>query len=311
MKTKLLLPLFCFALFASCNDGKVDSQQISQIDNSSKVVCSKCPAFKSGQDTLEFVNELRIFLAEKCDLGLMTHLISENYSEYPIGEFPADSFLDLFEADSLAVSVGMITRIMQQVLTENGIDSYVYKFGFDVNKHSHCVILVKFNGEYVVVDPYFNYTLYTESGEPLGITALIELIGQSTSEKIQIRSASVSTDFLFNESQASEGHRGMIENKNCRELKDSFEEIREGVLKTTINRCYQCDLDNDCTRIIRRFEDQLTKKTQLNSFLEAFVLKLEAVWGAKDALELDDKIETAIYSQPNLGKRVRKPNSQN
>lgn len=308
MKIKILLPIFLAAIFASCNDGEKDNQESSEIENASRVECSKCPKLQPSQDTLEFVNELRTFLAAKCDLGLMTHPIAESYSEYPIGEFPADTFLDLFESDSLAASVGMITRIMQQVLTENEIDSYVYKFGLDANKHSHCVVLVKINSKLAVIDPYFNYTLYTESGEPLGIEQLIERIGQTTTEKIQIRSSAVSTDFLFNESQASEGHRAMIENKNCNELKSSFNEVRTGVLKTTINRCYQCDLDNNCTRIIRRFEDQLAKETQLNSFLEAFVLKLDAIWGAEYALEVDDKIETAIYSQPNLGKRIRKPN---
>lgn len=305
MKLKLIVFGLISVLIQSCSNNDQITANKDQDQAPKPTVCTSCPTLGHNQDTLSYVEGLQRFLASKCDLGLMTHPDAKVFANYPINRFPVDQFLHYCETDSLAASVGMVSRMMQQILTENGIDSYVYRFGLNNNNHFHCVVLFKWNGKYCISDPYFNLTV-KHSDQPLGVIELIDLIGQKRLDEIEVSSNPVDTDFLFNQKLASPGIIQLLNHSGCDQLRNSLVQLRDSTLKTRVPRCYRCDFENTCINEIAQFEESLEKETQLNSFFEGFVLKLEPVWGASDALEVDDIIETAIYSQPNLGKRARR-----
>ncbi len=72
-----------------------------------------------------------------------------------------------------------------------------------------------------------------------------------------------------------------------------------------VDRCYPCERDLcEGVSLVSRMETGLREQTGLTDFHEALVLKRETIQGAADAIDIDDRLETAIYSQPGLGKRI-------
>lgn len=305
MKSTIKNTLFLLIVIAS---GCTERKQVEpKVTKPVSISCSLCPKIQPKQDTLEFVNEVRAFLAKNCDNGLMKNDVINDFNNIPLGELPIDSYLEIFNLESGAASVALISRMMHEILLQNGIDSYIYKFGLDNKEHSHSVILFKYNNKICVTDPFINYTLLKEDESPLDIRELIELVAKERTQYIDFDSQPVPVDFLVDLRLANDGILSVLNSSSCSKLLATSQFAADSVMKMIEQRCFNCDRNNDCFSFLSRFESKLKAETGLNNFLEAFVLKIELVSVNRDMSEVEDLIETAIYSQPNLGKRVRKP----
>lgn len=299
------ITLFLLIVIASgCSESK---HVESEITKPVRISCSQCPTIQPSQDTLAFVNEVRTFLATNCDNGLMKNDLINDFNTISLGELPIDSYLDVFHSEKGAASIALISRMMHEILLQNGIDSYIYKFGLDKEEHSHSIILFKYNSKICVTDPFINYTMLGIDGTPLDVRELIELIAKEQTRYVTFDSQPVPVDFLVDLRLANDGVLSLLNSSSCDKLRSTSQFAADSVMKMTAQRCFDCDKGNDCFSFLSRFESKLLSETGLNNFIEAFVLKIELVSVNRDLREVDDLIETAIYSQPNLGKRVRKP----
>lgn len=271
--------------------------------------CQLCPNIKSNQDTLEFINEVRRFVAMKADFGNLVNPFCENYSTH-LEKFGIDTFLRLFELDVAKATCGLNAMIMVKILLENGIDAYTYNFGWKGTSVTHVIVLAKHHDQLLIFDPYLNYTLLHADGTNMDIVSLIEMVG---SNNLIFRTTldTVIADLIIDEETFNNNHAlrdSVMSIPSCVKLLNSASIAGENIKKVKLQRCFECEKSRDCFNMIHGFETRLKNETYLNSYHEAIVLKIGNVWGAPDYRYVDDLIESRIYSQSNLGFRVNKFN---
>ena len=266
--------------------------------------CRQCPKISPEQDTLEFVNEVRRFVAQRTDFGMLENEFCDNFLDH-FQLHGVDTFLTLFELDAGKSACGLNAMIMVQILLENGIDAYTYNFGFEGTGLTHVVVLVKHHDQLLIFDPYLNYALLRSDLKNMDI---ISLIGMVASNNLEFRTTTdtVLTDLLIDEEALNRipGLRDSIQNiPACVDLLTG-RIINNGVGKTTFLRCYDCEYNRACFNMIKRFEEKLMEETGLHSYHEALVLKIGNIWGAADSPRIEELIESAILKQSGLGNRV-------
>jgi len=304
---KVILVSFIGAILAlamGCdNDNTADSHLSESIDHVFE--CEDCPVFSPEEDTLAFVNRVRSFIAKNVDEGFIDCELCKTYEQIPIDTFPVQTYLNIYKNDEGGTSSGLCCKLMVKILVENGIDAYVYNFG--PKQETSSVVLVKHGSILWVVNPRMNYTLLDSDGQAMDFFKLIQLVGKDELE-YKTSNDKVTAEMILDYTVLPEGLLALLQSDNCREQFNSLTEIRDSVVKATFERCFLCEKERTCANLIDRMEDGLHEETGLSEFHEALVLKRTSILGAPDAEEMDDRIETAIYSQPNLGKRInRKP----
>jgi hypothetical protein len=228
----------------------------------------------------------------------------DSFASYPVHSFPINEYLNIFQNDLGVSTCGLSSKLMVSILVRNGIDAYTYDFGFENTRLTHVIVLVKHQGKLLVFDPFLNYELLDKSGQNLGLIELIDMIGRKKVE-LSFSKDTVSAELNLDYNIVPEFFRNLFLRDSCRFYFDDRELIRDNTYKVMIDKCYQCEKDRRCVSFIRDFEAELRKRTDFNSFLEGVILKIYGVNGASDCVYINDIIETAIYSQHNMGKRVR------
>lgn len=293
----LLLPV----VLLGCSGSNSTQQSVDPTKQTT--ICTTCPTFGPGQDTLQYVNLLRNFLAQRVDAGLMQNTLCENYNDVMLDTFPVQQYLDIFEKDEGTASSGLCSKLMVKILMENGLDAYSYSFGTRENK-PHTVVLVKHGKQLWVVDPQINYTLVNLNGQPMDLFLLIAQVAQNKLN-CTVSSDLVEADLLVDHAIAKRKFAMFMEDKACLKLLDGAVSIRDSVSKTLLTRCFECEKKRPCLNVISSIEEQLKQHTGLTDFKEALVLKRTTIIGASDAVEMDARIEATIYSQAGLAQRVR------
>ncbi len=293
-------------LFASCQNQ--EQQTATDVQNQSNPSCTLCPKIKSGQDTLEFTNEVRRFVADNTDKGWVFNDVCDNFLEN-MEKFGVDTFLKLFALDAGRATCGLNARIMVEILLENGIDAYTYNFGFEGKSDlSHVVVLVKHRGRLLIFDPHFNYALLNPDGSNMDIISLINAIG-ARNLQFKTTTDTAIADLLIDEKilNATPAMRdSVMADANCAALLTSGT-VSGNMRKIPLQRCFSCESNRKCFgfAFIKKFEQRLRKETDFNSYHEGLVIRLGTVSGADDWQDMEDRIQTAIYSQPDMGKRIR------
>jgi len=265
--------------------------------------CTECPSFTEGKDTLAFVNEVRRFIAQRADAGLIDNQLLEDYEGFGWDTLPVQTMLSLFEKDLGTASPMLCSRLMVKILMENGLDAYVYVFGPKDSDLTHSVVLVKHGSELWITDPRVNYTLYEMDGSPMDLFRLIEMSGNgnleySTSNDI------VEGELLLDYKLIRGDYAKRMRSSGCKAIVKDQKTIRDSITKTIVKRCYPCERARNCFSHINRIESELRRTTGLTDYHETLALPNAWVDGPGDTQELANRIETHIYSQPDLGKRV-------
>ncbi len=293
------LVLATVALLIGCSENQ-NQQSDVQVASTE---CTLCPKMKAGQDTLEFVNQIRRFVAKNADTGLIQNEMCDTFANIPVEQFNVDEFLTLFQNDKGTASCGLAGMMMVKILLENGIDAYTYNFGFKDTELSHIIVLVKQNQKLLIFDPFMNYEMLDKDGNNMDILTLIESVGENRTD-VYFSTDTVIADMVVDFRLLNEAHFSLLNKPGCNDMYEARTEVRDSVYKMNRYRCFACASDARCTSFVKRFEDKLTTVTKLTTIQEGIALKINEVYGAPDYLEVDDMISTWIYSQPKLGDRL-------
>lgn len=292
-----------------CDSPVSEEPTVDEPKTKSTYDCTECPTFTEGKDTLAFVNEVRSFIAERADAGLLENSFCDQGEFMGLDTLPVQALLNIFENDLGTASPLLCARLMAKILLENGLDAYMYVFGPKDSDLTHSVVLVKHGPELWITDPSVNYTLYKADGSPLDLFKLIEMTATET------LSYTTSTDvvkgeMLVDQSLVKGPYREKMYTAACKAFFKDQATIRDSVTKTIVELCYACERARNCFSLINRMEDELRRTTGLTDYHEGLSLPNAWLEGAGDVQEVAYRIETHIYSQPELGKRVNRPRFQ-
>lgn len=299
----LLLPIGMLAMaLLGCGTGNNDGT--AEQADTREVRCTNCPTLQQGQDTLAFINEVRTFVASHADDGLVDNDLCDNYTDIALDTFPVDEFLNIFEADQGVASAGLCSKLMVKILLENGIDAYMYSFGAR-SSGPHGLVLVKHANELWVVDPRLNYTLMTLDNRPLNFFDLIVMVAEGRTDYV-VDSEPVKGDLLIDTKLVGSNFAVMLKIPSCKAIINSGRMVHGTVSKRQVDVCYRCDLDKECDPFSKtqRLIAGLKEQTTLTRFHEGMVLKRSMIVGAADEDDVEDRVVAAIYSQPELGKKI-------
>ncbi len=123
--------------------------------------------------------------------------------------------------------------------------------------------------------------------------------------KVSVNEDTVLADLNADYSIVSEGYKQLLSSAKCKSLLDSRKLLRDSVFQVQVSKCFGCDKNRKCFSFVREFEQKLLEDTDFNLFHEGMVMKINNLEGADDWESMNDLVETAIYSQPNLGKRIK------
>lgn len=297
------LTLTIVVLVVGCNRPVSEEPSVDAPKVESTYDCTECPSFTDGKDTLAFVNEVRSFIAQRADAGLIANQLCKDHEEIGWDTLPVQAFLDLFEKDLGAASPLLCSRLMVKILNENGLDAYTYVFGPKDSDFTHAVVLVKHGSELWITDPRVNYTLYEMDGSPMDLFRLIEMSGNGNLQYSTGRDM-VEGDLLLDYKLIRGDYAKRINTSACQAFVQDQKTIRDSITKTIVERCYPCERARGCFSLINRMESELRRTTGLTDYHETLALPNAWLNGPGDTQELSNRIETHIYSQPNLGKRV-------
>ncbi len=277
-------------LFSSC---ETDPAPISVLEQDYQLVpCSDCPTLTDFKDTLEFATALRKFIATKADNGNLRNQRCDTFYKLPPSHFSVKEYLKLFEEDLCSSTCGLSSALMVKILNENGIDAYTYNFGFTSSRWNHVVVLMKQGNDLLIYDPFFNYELLDTSGRNLDLMSLIDMI---KSQEIQVR---FTQDTVIGESLlvplASKETEHLLRDSSCMSFISNWETVRDSVYKVRFLKCYSCALNRPCFSWIQEFEKELQKRTDHNSIIEAFSLKINELGGSSDRHEIESSIMRKI-----------------
>lgn len=271
------------------------------------ILCQKCPKFNNGQDTLKYVKDVMYYVARTADAGLLDNEKIMATLDVPFDRIDADRVVEIFEHDSGIADCGQVASLMAKILVDNGVDAYIFSFGFDDMALSRSLVLVKVNGQLLMFDPIQNYWVEDEAGHPLGLINLITQVGKGEL-KVRTSADTVIAEMLIDQRKLPKPplQKNYRLDSECFKYWSKVETVRDSVIKKKFTRCFACETDRPCMKknFREQFVDTLAVKTLLTSYHQGFVVNPHVISGAKDAQRIDDMIQTAIYSQPGLGKLV-------
>ena len=254
------------------------------------------------EDTLQFVDRVRAYVAQNADLGLMENQFCDTFANVSIEEFNENRFLSIFRGDSGTASCGLAGQLMVKILIQNGIDAYTYNFGFNQTMFTHIVVLVKHRGRYLIYDPFINYTLLDEVGNNMDLQRLLlQIAGDSV--QVKFSRDTVQTDILVDRENLSPTIRELLQSKDCLEISDHATHVRDSVFKVPMLRCFDCESDGRCFRFVPLFERQLSTKTRFTQFHEGLAFKINEIYGAADHARVNAMVDSLIASLPELESR--------
>lgn len=283
-KVTIYFLLIIFISLFSCNESK-------GIENMLSYNCSQCPHIKENQDTLDFINEVRTFVASNTDIGFVENELCYNFHKTRIEKFDVDTFLNIFENDEGVATCGLAGNIMVKILIENGINAYTYNFGFQNSIFTHIIVLVEFRDKLIIQDPFFNYELINIK-DSLNYD-FYEFIADIKMSKdyTYFKSDSIEVEVLLDFSKVDTS----IEKSNiCKVWLDEFKHVNNSIYKNSQSRCYLCDKANPCNSFILNFEEKLKRETDLQYFHEGFLLKINEIYGAKNYQEVNAKVDSLL-----------------
>ncbi|MFM1876990.1 MAG: hypothetical protein RL266_2727 [Bacteroidota bacterium] len=298
-----LILILLLGLFGCNQPESVSSEQ----QNSAFPICTVCPKFNGDTDTLTYIIEVMDFVAENADAGLLESQKVKDELSVGFENIDVDRVIELFQHDSGTVICGEVATIMTKALVDNGITAYTFSFGFEDVGLSHEVVLARANGLFYILDPIQNYILLDEQGKPIDILTVINQIGNN------ILSVKASTDTVMAEIIIDQRMLASLnlptsysQDSECTRYWSEVEFIADSIVKRKFTRCFACEIDRPCEQdnFRTRFEIVLKERTLLHQYHEGLVINAQVLAGSSDAQMVDDMIQTAIYSQPDLGKRI-------
>lgn len=268
--------------------------------------CTNCPTLVPGQDTLAYVIGVMRFFAETADVGLLDNQVLTNVLSVGLDSIDVDRVIEIFRNDSAAALCSQVASTMVKTLIDNGIDAYTFNFGFEDIRLSHVLVLAKVKGRLFIFDPIQNYTLLGEDGKPIDILTVIDQIGRNDL-RVRPSEDTVLAEVIC-DLRKLPGKRMLdsyAKDPACLKYWSEVELVRDSVVKRKFNRCFSCDIGPCAEKNLKYiFVDTLKARTRLTQYHEGLVVNARVMAGSQDAQQVDDLIQTAIYSQPNLGKRV-------
>lgn len=245
-----------------------------------------------GQDTLEFADQVRKFVATMADNGLMANAICDTFFRIPMEQFPTQTFLEIFEADAGTASCGLTASMMVKILLDNGIDAYTYNFGIKDSRLTHVIVLVKHDKKLFIFDPYLNYALLDKTGS---YTDLLTVIRHSRNEDSGLHP---STDTVWADMLLDEGllkglpfSDSLMQTNICSTFYNSGHSVQDSIRKYLTARCFECNKD-ECYSFVKRFETAIGK-----DLFQGLKLKLNHLQGAHDAAQIDARIDSVLSAE--------------
>lgn len=255
---------------------------------------AKIPSLSDRLDTLQFIEQVRRFVAEHSDDGLYLNALTTMESIYPVKQISVPKVIQVFDRDESVASCATASAIMTKILLDNGIDAYTYNFGFRNTEYSHTVVLAKCGGKLCVFDPYLNYTLYNSDGTPMDIFDLFSMIHSGDMNFSVSRDTAESDmlldDILLNNLSFIDSLRNI---EGCTSFLGADLSSQPQFHKYRFKRCYQCEIDR-CYSFIARFEKRLTSNTGYTQFHQGYMLKIGSIDGATDWPIIDQRLNQAL-----------------
>ena len=251
------------------------------------------PRLEEYRDTLVFVDSVRRYVAKHADTGLLPNAFCDTFNRVPINRFRVDEYLSIFEQNRGTATCSLAAQIMVKMLLQNGLDAYTYNFGFNNTRLSHVIVLVKFRKKLLVFDPYMNYALLNSAGKNMGLTTLLQQIA-GDSLNMQFSADTVETDMLIDHRILNGPHRERLNSAACEHWRLRSELLRDSIYRYKVIRCFSCEADEPCHSFVRDFEKELSEKTRFNTFHQGFALKINQVYGAKDDVQVNARIDSLI-----------------
>lgn len=269
------------------------SQPQPEIDSELELICVKCPRLKVGQDTLSFVLEARRFVTKISNAGLIgNHLNSENES---ISELSVqlDSIINLLESKEATTSCKLSAKMLAAMLALNGIQAYVYSFGFQEKELGHSVTIALVDNKYVYLDPNLSYTIVNELSAPLDFLEILKRLKRG--DNIYTSTDTTAIDVLVNKRLASLNPTidSLLSNPNCASVTHNKTLLNDSIISFNENRCFLCDKER-CFSFIERFETELRKRTDYTDYHQGLLIKTGTIQGSKNSSELDSLVDAII-----------------
>lgn len=280
-----------FVLLGCQNNTNVLDLSVNEVSNST---CSVCPKHTPGEDTLQFINSVRRFVAKNVDTGLMPNEALKKLSAVDDQNLDLDRLFELFEADSAVALCVLTARINARILSDSGIEAYTYSFGSVEKNTAHTLNLVRYEENLIVVDPFINYTLMDSLGLPIDFIDFLSSVGTST-VPVYVSSDTVVTDILIDKQLQQKNYQidSLINAPSCSDVAKTLIPLNASINKYQKSRCFECDKSN-CFSFVERFENWLIQTTHLNSYHEGMVLKSSKVVGGENADKLDSLITIIV-----------------
>lgn len=287
-------PILILILLWSCSiKGNQDTAEINNVVDNTSSICKTCPRLLEGENAITFTQRVMRFVAKHVDKGNLMNELTDTFYRVPLNDFDVENYLNSFQRDEAVAKCGLTARIMTKILLENGIDAYTYNFGFSNYKNSHVLVLVKHQGELLIFDPYYNYSMTDVDSNPLGLFSWFKMV-EDGSLNFLTQSDSVATELLIRTTDLSKKHRRLMDSDVFTRCFFNKNVLNDSLVKYQYYRCYNCAFDCYQFNSIRDFEAKLKAETSLSTFHEGMVMKLSPVEGASDAKIMDAKIDSVL-----------------
>lgn len=255
--------------------------------------CASCPALQANQDTLEFVRNVKRFVASSVDIGNLKTELCDTFHRVPVEAFPTERYLDDFRNDRSTGTCGLAAMIMTRVLMDNGIDAYTYNFGFEGTRLTHVVTLVKLNNDLLIFDSYMNYELVDQNGKNLGIFRLMGGLRKGGISAF-VHTDAVQGEFLLDRSLLTPEEQTMAQQEPYSSFLRFSEELNDRVIKVRYMKCFGCDTDPLGISFIDEMKSQLRSTSGEVDMVHLFTLKINKMYGASDHFEMNAKVDSAL-----------------
>jgi len=255
--------------------------------------CEKYPRLANVQDTIAFINDVRRFVAQRADLGVLPNFLCDSFASIPIQNFQPDDFLKAFEEDMGVAKCGLVSQLMVKILLLNGIDAYTYNFGFENSWLAHVVVLAKKDQQLFVFDPHINYQLLDSNGNNLSLKRLLFQIAND-SINATFSNDTVWADLLVDWTQLNPTQKRFVNSTECSQFSGKWQHLRDSIYKQPYPRGYLPERETTCFNFIEKFEEELQQKTEYNKLVEGFALKINEINGAEDSQKINREIDSLI-----------------
>jgi galactitol-specific phosphotransferase system IIB component len=252
---------------------------------------------ESGQDTIEFINRVRQFIATNADVGNPKHPLCETFYQIPIAQLPVQQFIEIFNQDQGTASCGLASSLMVKMLLDNGVDAYSYNFGFENTRLTHVVTLARLGNSYLIFDSFLNSEPKWADGRNIDLIELLYSINDNEQmSNVTYGSDRVTSDLIIDFSAIKESQKAMVSIPACVQIVENREHLRASIYKIRVQRGFSSDTSNHYNSFVRSFEAELAKQTDYTFFHHGLAMKIHEVVGADDSETVNAMIDSIIAS---------------